>query len=44
MCPGGVAMNRGVVEAIREETGFEVSVPPDPGITGAPGAAIAASR
>ncbi len=41
---GGVAMNRGVVEAIMEETGLEVSVPPDPRITGALGAAIAASR
>ena len=41
---GGVAMNQGVVEAIREETGLEVSVPPDPRITGALGAAIVASR
>ncbi|MCK5133168.1 MAG: 2-hydroxyglutaryl-CoA dehydratase [Candidatus Sabulitectum sp.] len=41
---GGVAMNRGVVEAIKEETGLEVSVPPDPRITGALGAAIVASR
>lgn len=41
---GGVALNQGVVDAIREETGLEVSVPPDPRITGALGAAIVASR
>jgi predicted CoA-substrate-specific enzyme activase len=39
---GGVAMNRGVVEALRRETGQEVSVPDNPQITGALGAAIAA--
>ena len=41
---GGVAMNKGVVDAIREETGLEVSVPEDPRITDATGAAIAASK
>ncbi len=41
---GGVAMNQGVVDAIREETGLEVSVPEDPRITGALGAAIVASK
>ncbi len=41
---GGVAMNQGVVEAIREETGLDVSVPEDPRITGALGAAIVASK
>jgi len=41
---GGVAMNAGVVDAIKEETGLDVSVPPDPRITGALGAAIVASR
>jgi len=41
---GGVAQNRGVVEALEEETGLEVLVPSDPRITGALGAAIVASR
>jgi len=41
---GGVALNKGVVAAIREETGLDVSVPEDPRITGALGAAIVASK
>jgi predicted CoA-substrate-specific enzyme activase len=41
---GGVARNGGVVRAIAAETGLEVTVPPEPQITGALGAAIAASR
>ncbi len=41
---GGVAKNGGVVRAMTEETGLEVTVPPEPQITGALGAAIAASR
>lgn len=40
---GGVAMNAGVVEAVSLEAGVEVSVPDDPRITGALGAAITAS-
>jgi len=39
---GGVAMNKGVVEAVARETGLEVSVPGDPRMTGALGAAISA--
>ena len=41
---GGVAKNDGVVRAIADETGLEVTVPPEPQITGALGAAIAAYR
>ena len=41
---GGVAMNQGVIDAIIDETGLEVSVPADPRITGALGAAIVASK
>ncbi len=41
---GGVAMNQGVIDAIRDETGLEISVPEDPRITGALGAAIVASK
>ncbi|MBD3370397.1 2-hydroxyglutaryl-CoA dehydratase [Candidatus Fermentibacteria bacterium] len=41
---GGVAMNGGVVRAMAEETGLEIIVPPEPRITGALGAAIAAFR
>jgi predicted CoA-substrate-specific enzyme activase len=40
---GGVALNRGVVEALRRETDLEILTPPDPRITGALGAAIIAS-
>jgi activator of 2-hydroxyglutaryl-CoA dehydratase len=42
---GGVAKNRGVLEALKQETGKEdIRVPPDPQITGALGAAILAAR
>ncbi len=41
---GGVARNRGVVEALRLETGRSVAVPEDPQITGALGAAMIAAR
>ncbi len=39
---GGVAMNAGVARAVSEEAGIEVSVPEDPRMTGALGAAITA--
>ena len=41
---GGVALNRGVVEALGNETGFKIHIPHDPQITGALGAAIIASE
>jgi predicted CoA-substrate-specific enzyme activase len=41
---GGVAKNPGVAAALREETGKEVVVPPEPQLTGALGAAIVSSR
>jgi (R)-2-hydroxyacyl-CoA dehydratese activating ATPase len=37
---GGVAANKGVVRAIQRETGLEVTVPHEPRITGALGAAL----
>jgi predicted CoA-substrate-specific enzyme activase len=40
---GGVAMNAAVAEALAREAGAEVSVPDDPRMTGALGAAITAS-
>jgi len=40
---GGVAMNRGVADAIEQESGLAVSIPPDPRMTGALGAAILGS-
>ena len=40
---GGVARNIGVVRALRDETGAEVHVPPNPQLTGALGAAILAA-
>ena len=40
---GGVAMNRAVAQAISMEAGIEASVPDDPRMTGALGAAITAS-
>lgn len=40
---GGVAKNPGMVEAVRRETATNVSIPPDPQITGALGAAIIAA-
>jgi len=40
---GGVAMNRAVAQAVSMEAGIEVSVPDDPRMTGALGAAITAS-
>ncbi len=40
---GGVAMIRGVAEALGEETGMKIVLPPDPRITGALGAAIIAA-
>lgn len=39
---GGVAMNAAVARAVSEEAGMEVSVPDDPRMTGALGAAITA--
>jgi predicted CoA-substrate-specific enzyme activase len=42
---GGVALNPGVVEALRQESRIrDILVPPDPRITGALGAAILAKR
>lgn len=41
---GGVALNRGVVQAISEETGFDVVIPDDPRITGALGAALTSAK
>lgn len=41
---GGVALNRGVVEALKTETGREVVVPEHPQLTGALGAAIMGAR
>jgi predicted CoA-substrate-specific enzyme activase len=40
---GGVAWNRGVIEALKRETGTGILTPPNPQITGALGAAIIAS-
>lgn len=40
---GGVAMIRGVAEALEEETRIKIVLPPDPRITGALGAAIIAA-
>lgn len=40
---GGVAMNRAVAQAVSMEAGMEVSVPDDPRMTGALGAAITAA-
>lgn len=39
---GGVARNRGVVAAVSEALGWEISVPPEPDIVGALGAALIA--
>jgi predicted NodU family carbamoyl transferase len=39
---GGVALNGGMVRALREELGREITVPPDCGVTGALGAALLA--
>jgi len=41
---GGVAKNSGMVNAMRENLGCEILVPPDPLITGAMGAAILAKE
>ncbi len=41
---GGVALNRGVLRAIEDETGLKLLVPPEPQITGALGAAMIASN
>ncbi len=41
---GGVALNRGVVQAISEETGLHVVIPDDPRITGALGAALTGAK
>jgi predicted CoA-substrate-specific enzyme activase len=41
---GGVALNRGMVLAIEEALGTSVTVPPNPGITGAIGAALIAHK
>lgn len=41
---GGVALNGGVVRALARETGLEVTVPPEPKLTGALGAALLQSR
>lgn len=42
---GGVAMNEGVLQALKQETGNEnIKVPPEPQITGALGAAIVANE
>jgi predicted CoA-substrate-specific enzyme activase len=41
---GGVAQLEGVMYALRDETGLDIVSPPDPRITGALGAAIAASE
>lgn len=40
---GGVARNKGIVNALEEVSGYRVLVPPDPGIVGALGAALAIS-
>ncbi len=40
---GGVARNAGVVRALEHETGMRLSIPPDPQITGALGAALVAA-
>lgn len=37
---GGVALNSGMVRALEEAIGFPLIVPPDPGLTGAIGAAL----
>lgn len=39
---GGVAKNRGVVQMIQDELGYEVEIPQEPQITGALGAALMA--
>jgi (R)-2-hydroxyacyl-CoA dehydratese activating ATPase len=41
---GGVGKNRGVIQMIQNELGFEVMVPKEPQITGALGAALIASE
>jgi len=41
---GGVARNAGIVKALEEISGHQVHVPPDPGIIGALGAALAVSK
>ncbi len=41
---GGVAQNKGVLQALEHEFGVEIHVPPKPQITGAMGAAIIAAR
>jgi activator of 2-hydroxyglutaryl-CoA dehydratase len=41
---GGVALNKGVIEALKHETGSEIKVPANPQVTGALGAAIIAFR
>ena len=40
---GGVAKNKGIVKALEEVSGYRVLIPPDPGINGALGAALAIS-
>lgn len=41
---GGVALNKGVIDALKNETGSEIKVPANPQVTGALGAAIIAFR
>jgi predicted CoA-substrate-specific enzyme activase len=41
---GGVALNKGVIESLKHETGSDIKVPADPQVTGALGAAIIAFR
>ena len=41
---GGVAMNRAVVKLMGDRLGLPISLPPDPQITGALGAALFAKR